>query len=234
MRPSNEVPLTIDDPTRAPITSVGPGTLTAQPEAQPSLLDGVTEYEWVDLFNPLSVTFVAQVASSRPFNAPVRIYQTPGLESGVRTESDLATQYGLTGFKNKDHPSQVHVPHTIEIASGQTRRLPGNEAQVVLRQIVGHLLQVEGKGLKLADPYERNLAEQRIVRGRGNISDLMSSAPVSVSDQLHNAVEVSNARKEEPVNAPTEEAFADVTGAGSGSIDTTRQPESGNSDRPKA
>src|SRR5882757_1728138 len=115
MQPAN--PSSIDDHSEAPITSVGPGTLTTKPNAQASLLDGITEHEWVDLLNPLSVSFIAMVASSRPVNAPVRIVQTPGLESGIRTESDLATQYGLTGFKNNDHPSNVHVPHTIEIAS---------------------------------------------------------------------------------------------------------------------
>lgn len=225
---------TIDTQVQASSTAVGPGTLTAQPDAQPSLLDGITEYEWVDLFNPLSVSFVAQVASSRPVNAPVRIYQTPGLESGVRTESDLATQYGITGFKNKEHPSNVHVPHTIEIVSGHTRRLPGNEAQVVLRQIVGYLLQVEGKGLKLADPYERNLAEQRIIRGKGNIADLMTEAPVSIPEQLTRAVDKSNAREEEH-RAEPETAFPGVPRpSDSGGVNSAQQSTDGDPNRPKA
>lgn len=229
-------PSSIDDHIQTPITSVGPGTLTAKPDAQPSLLDGVTEYEWVDLFNPLSVSFIAQVASSRPINSPVQVRQTPGLESGIRTESDLATQYGLTGFKNKEHPSHIHIPHTIEIASGRVRRLPGNEAQVVLRQIVGYLLQVEGKGLKLADPYERGLAEKRIIRGRGNISDLMTESPVSISDQLNNAVTASNIKREEPPHVSViEPAFPQITGTtGTEGLKVPEQFGNGDSDSPKA
>jgi len=227
MQPNNVA----DELANIPVTAVGPGTLSTNPDAQPSLLDGVTEYEYVDLFNPLSVSFVAKVASSRPVNVPVKVYQTPNLNSGIRTESDLATQYGLTGFKNTDHPSLLHVPHTIEIAAGHTRRLPGNEAQVVLRQMVGHILQAEGKGLKLADPYERNLAEQRIIRAKGNISELMDNAPMSIPDQLNRAVADSNSRREESPRAETE--FPDVTAAGTGGLDATGQSGSGDSDHPK-
>lgn len=235
MQPSNEVEPVQATGEPAKATSVGPGTLTAQPEAQPSLLDGVTEYEWVDLFNPLSVTFVAQVASSRPTNAPVKVYQTPGLDSGIRTEGDLAMAYGLTGFKNKEHVANIHIPHTIELASGRVRRLPGNEAQVVLRQLVGYLLQVEGKGLKLADPYERRLAEERVIRGRGSMSELMEAAPLSVNDQIYAAVDKSNALQENLSHVPEPEtAFPDLAAAGTGGLDPAGQPNSGNPDSPKA
>lgn len=210
--------------------AVGPGTLTQTPEAQPSLLDGITEYEWVDLFNPLSTPFWAQVASSRPVNAPVRVHQTPGLQSGIQTESDLAMGYGLTGFKNPDHPSNTHISHTIKLESGRVRRLPGNEAQVVLRQLVGYLLQIEGKGLKLADPFERRQAEERIIKGKGNIADLMAEQPTSVRDQLQNAVEQSN----EDNNRAQEVEFPDVTGTGADVVSSVGQPDGGDSPSPKA
>lgn len=217
--PPSSTPGVINQAEEEIITSVGPGAIPRQHEQQPSLLDAVTEYEWVDLLNPLSMTFIAQVASSRPVNAPVKIAQTPGLQSGVRTEADLATQYGITGFKNPAHPSNVHVPHTIQIAPGVTRRFPGNEAQVVLRQLVGYVLQVEGKGLKLADPYERNKMEQRIIRGKGLIQDLMETSAVSVRDQLTAAVDKSNTNMETSHAAPNtpEPEFPDANGSSKGS-----------------
>lgn len=237
MPPSN--PVTTDkvsDAVEAPITSVGPGAIPKAHEQQPSLLEGAAEYEWVDLFNPLSVTFVAQVASSRPVNASVKVYQTPGLQSGIRNESDLATQYGLTGFKNPDHPSVVHVPHTIEIVSGATRRFPGNEAQVVLKQLVGYILQVEGKSLKLADPFERYQMEQRLIRGRGNVQDLMDSAPISVQAQMNAAIDRSNTNQEKThVAAQPEVEFPDAQlhDSDRGSRDIAGPPTGGDASSPK-
>lgn len=225
-------------------TAVGPGAISHKHDDQPSKLDGVTEYEWVDLYNPLTVTFSAQVASSRPVNAPVKVYQSQGLQSGIRTESDLATQYGLTGFKNPDHPSNVHVPHIIEISAGATRRFPGNEAQVVLRQLVGYMLQIEGKGLKLADPFERSNMEDRLIRGRGSIQDLMETPAVSVRDQMSTAIDRSN-NNLEPTHAspaPTEVEFPDVSPsnapratatADAGRSDASGQAEIGDPLRPK-
>lgn len=235
MQPSNPV-TTVPDLNavqNVPQTAVGPGAIPQTAEQQPSLLDGVDSNEWVDLFNPLSVTFQAQIASSRPANIPVKVYQTPNLQSGIRTEGDLATQYGLTGFKNPNHPSNVHVPHIVEIASGQTRRFPGNEAQVVLRQLVGYVLQVEGKGLKLADPFERGNMEQRLIRGRGSMEDLMSSTPMSVQDQVKASIDQYNAGKA-PGHVPTvttiqEPEFADAAGA-----NTPGQLANGDSNLPKA
>lgn len=206
MQPNNDTPLVDEE------LVVGPGTLTAAPEAQPSTLDGVTESEYVDLFNPLSYTFRAKVASSRPVNVPVTVHQTDGLQSGIKTESDLAMGYGLSGFKNQSHPSLAHIAHTVDIGSGKTRRFPGNEAQVILRQLVGHLLQVEGKGLKLADPYEREQAEKRIVRGRGLVSDIYDSQVVTASEQISQTIERSN--EELSHGSEPETAFPDVQPAG--------------------
>lgn len=174
----------------------GPG---ADPElgiAPRPLLEGASEYEYVDLHNPLSVEFIAMFGVSRPVNAPVSI--TPVQGRGVtQTEADLRQGYGLD-LRNPDHQGRANIVNRSSIPSGQTKRFLGNEAQVVIRQLVNEIMQREDNKILLADGHARREVEQRIIMARGNVADYLGQAPKTVSEQLQAVKETQSAEEQFP------------------------------------
>lgn len=197
----------------APITAVGPGARAQQGPDVPSMLDNVTDYDFVEVFNPLSVTFIAQVASTIPKPAKARIVNTSG--NPDFDERDLS-RAGLGNMRTQSPTgSVVHVPHQVPLPAGSTTPLRGSEAKVVVRQLVTEILGREGKTNLLANSFQRSIAEKKVVRRIGQI-DL--SQIMGVDDQIKRQMgnmEVTEPSYEpqEQTVAPTEELSPEFAGA---------------------
>jgi hypothetical protein len=91
--------------------------------------------------------------------------------------------YGLE-LRNPAHIGKANITNKVPIKSGQTVRLLGNEAQVVVRQLVNEIMSREGNKLLLADPFARRAVEERIIISRGNVADVLGRNPITVQEQL--------------------------------------------------
>lgn len=171
----------------------GPGAVEQSGESPLPLLEGSTDYEVVELHNPLSVEFRGVVGITRPVNVPFEV-RTDGMTSTTtRTAEDVSRNYGLP-LKNPDHPAKGHIQQTISIPAGATIRLQGAQAQVIVRQLVNEIMSREGQQLLMADAYARNQIEKRVVMRRSSIQDIMD-APLDIPTQITNAVSKLNEDK---------------------------------------
>lgn len=167
--------------------AVGPGAITEdQVDIQPTL-QGATDYEYVEILNPLSVPFKGVYAVERPVNVPFKIHQDPLGRAITKTAEDASRNYGLGDLKNPDHQAKARIQNDVEIKSGQTIRLGGGAAQVIVKQLVDAIISLEDNKLKLADPGTRQRVEQRIILRRGSMSEFMET-PQSIPQQLDNAL----------------------------------------------
>lgn len=203
------------------IRAAGPGAVDETQISPSSLLDGATDYEYVEVLNPLSVDFIGKFGVDKPVNIPIKLQAPLGTSALTVDEASLAANYGLSGFKNADHPSNMRIANTVTLKAGQTLRMRGSEAQVVVRQLVNEMIQREGNKLFIADPKTRNDFEKRVIMKRGSINELMGSAPVSVMEQINSAVKDSN-----------EEEFPGVEERDTSSPDISEQSESRKPGRP--
>lgn len=169
-----------------PAKLVGPGSQPEMTEELPPLLEGATEYEVVEVFNPLSDDFAGQFGVTRPTTAPLSMSKAPNYAGMTQTPQDVATNYGVT--TNPNHQAKANIVNTTIIPSGKTVPMLGSEAQVIVRQLVNEIMQREGKRLKLADAWERRQTEQRVVMSRRSLNQVLGTAPVSVHEQLKSAV----------------------------------------------
>lgn len=196
--------------------SAGPGAIKDAPTGIKARLDDASENEYVEILNPLSVVFVARVASSRPVNVPVRVVVNQNTPTATRNEDDVRRNYGLD-LRNPDHKSFSHVAQSVEIKPGSTVRLPGNEAQVVVKQLTNEILQREGKKLFLGDPFSRQQVEDRIIIKRGSMSEFFGTQALNLREEL-------NKDESEESQFPTQ----DNSGEDSSVPDTAGQSASGN------
>lgn len=195
---------------------VGPGAQQQAVEDVKPLLEGVTEYEYVTILNPLSDDFAVRVAQDIPVNMPATIRNGTGL---IQTGQDVVRNYGLD-IKNPEFRGRKSIITDTVIKAGQTINLKGNEAQVAVKQLVNEVLQREGNKRLLADPNLRREVEERIVVGRGMVQDLMDRNLQTPSAQIDDAIKRSNeVQDEQPfpqlANRPTDEdtAGGDNSGA---------------------
>lgn len=202
----------------------GPGAVEDSQIAPSAILDGASDYEYVEVLNPLSVDFIGMFGVEKPVNIPVKFQAAQGTTALTVDEASLASNYGLAGFKNADHPALAKITNTVTIKAGQTLRMRGGEAQVVVRQLVNEIIQREKNKLFIADPTTRNEVEKRIVLKRGSINELMGSAPVSVMEQVNTAIKDSN-EAEFP-------GLTQVDETSKGSPDVPEQPENRKPGRP--
>lgn len=213
----------------------GPGAIVEQSlDVKPSL-EGATEFEYVEVLNPLLVDFAPQFATTTPVKAPVSIGQNT---AGV-TEADLRTA-GLE-LRNPDYEgagrSQAHIVSRVVIKAGQTKRFPGDKAQVVVRQLVTEILQREGRRLQMWDPHARHEVEQRVIRARGSIQEMLDGGEIrSVSEQVNEAFNKQEQEFAEVSNETTEPARPinqDAAGSGDSSDPTVlpERPATGRSKR---
>lgn len=176
--------------------------------------------------------FLAQVAVDKPINEPFPIRQTQGLETGVRTEADVAATYGLT-LKNKDHTAQARIGTKVMLLAGQTTNLTGGTAKVVVTQLVNEMMQRAGMSIKLADPNARLEFEAQIIKGQSTLQELMGNANfVSERQQINDAMDnLNRGTTDEPIPFPTEigtaSRTAPETDSGAGVPKTDAQPNRG-------
>lgn len=119
-----------------------------------SMVDGLGADKVVTIHNPLTSDFRVQYA--RP------LATNPGLSPGAqlakdRAGLDLAKEQGIQG-----HAIQYHV-----LKAGQTENLPGDIAQIAVRQLRNHILMARaGKGnvKKISDPVAQMEVEREIVQ----------------------------------------------------------------------
>lgn len=153
------------------VTSVGAGAISQQESRPKPTLEGISEYEYVTLANILPFKFIGKVAQSRPVaNAPVRIVN--GAEKGV--DEDTLRAAGLD-LRNPDNVTQEHVTIEIPVEPGQSINLRGDEAQVIIRQLVNEIMAYEGNTLRQGSPAYRKEVEGRIVQRVRSIDDLMGA-----------------------------------------------------------
>jgi hypothetical protein len=178
---------------------VGPGAVQDTGIAPTPMLDGVTEFEYITLLNPLSDDFAVRVAQDIPVNLPFNIGRDMSGKTSqtTLTERDAATTYGLS-LKNPDFIGRKHIVNDTIIRAGHTINLKGNEAQVAIRQLVNEILQREGKQRLMADPALRHEVEQRIIVSRGSIQELMDSNLRTPRNQIDDAISKSNEVQDEP------------------------------------
>lgn len=198
----------------------GPGAIEDTGEAPKPMLEGATDYEVVELHNPLAVDFTGIVGITRAVNVPFEIRRDGVTSVSTTTEGDVARTYGLS-LKNPDHKAQGHIQQRVVIPSGKTIRLQGAQAQVIVRQLVNEIMAREGNQLLMADGFARNQVEQQVILRRTGINEIMD-APLDVQTQLSNAVDKLN-------EAPHEEAFAGLRQPAPSKADPTPESASGDS-----
>lgn len=206
--------------------AAGPGSIEESGVAPKPLLEGATEYEVVTVFNPLAVSFIGMVGQSKPVSMPFEVRKDGITQTVSNDERSVLSNYGLN-LKNQDHPSLMPIVNRVEIPSGQTRKLLGNEAQVIVRQLVNEILQREGKRLMLADPTARHEVELRIVRGRQSVEEAIGSNPLSVQTQIREGMNKLNEQENETEFPDLQSTPASEephsTGGDSGSETATRK-----------
>lgn len=142
-----------------------------------SSLDGFGESMVVEIFNPLSQAFRAKFARSVTGGAPFSDQDKWVAEKGgVDVRKDSATQ----------HVSQYYI-----IPAGQSRKLPGDIAQVVVRQMVTYIIQATGQKSKVADPFTRQQVEKDIIINTKTMIDYANQEPMDKKidrqiDELNN------------------------------------------------
>lgn len=209
---------------------IGPGaTAQADTDVRP-LLEGASEFEFIELLNPLSDDFAIQVAQDVPVNAPMNVGRD--INGRMFSESELSQSYGLT--KNRDFQAKKHISNSVIIKSGQTLRLKGSEAQVAIRQLVDEIMQREGNTRLMPDPNLRREVEERVIIRRGSIQELMDNAFTSPRQQATEAINQSNEVEDESVEFPDLErpVREDASGGGDAGTDDSA-PQKRSPGRPK-
>lgn len=201
--------------------AVGPGAIQEQGVAPDPLLQGATEFEVVGIFNPLPEDFIGQVGQTKPVNTPFEIRKDGMTSTITNSENDVRTNYGLN-LKNPDHQGRMPIVNYVRIPSGKTLAILGNEAQVIVRQLVNEIMQREKRSLMLADPTARHEVEQRIVRYRRPIGEVLDGVQ-SVGSQIREGVGRINDQNEQEFPGLTQDASGNDQGSGSnGGEETAR------------
>lgn len=202
---------------------VGPGSIPQETTAPTPTLDGAGEYEYITILNPLTDDFQVMVAQDIPVNMPFTIRDPTSM---VKDERDVTMNYGLQ-LKNPEHTAKKYIYNQAIIPAGKTMNFKGNEAQVVVRQLVNEILQRSGKNRLMADPHLRQQIENDIIIARGSVQDILDSRLVTPREQIETALNQSNEVKDEPfpgLNQTVEDNVA--TGGESGSSDPAQSKRS--------
>lgn len=191
-----------DRPSNVPPRAAGPGAIEDKGIAPKPLLEGASEYEYVTLLNPLPVDFVGVVGITRAANMPFQVRHDAVTQPFTTSEDDVVRNYGLN-LKNRDHVGRINIQNKVTIPAGKTINLLGNEAQVICKQLVNEMMQREKKSLLLADPHARHEVEERVVLSRRSVNDILGRGPMTVEQQLRDAVSDTNQDKKVEDEFPT-------------------------------
>lgn len=209
-----------------PDTAAGPGSVTESATDVRPLLEDASPLEYIEVLNPLSVDFVAKIGITKPVSASVTI--SKDINGRQMSEQDILSSYGI-GLHNQDVQGRTHVENNIRIGSGKTINLLGDQAKVVVRQLVNEIMSREGRQLFLADPSARRAVEERLIMSRGSVQgDLLGQQATTVREQLEIAVKESNNEEFPELREPNEsvqEGSVDTGGAEDASSERTDSPE---------
>jgi hypothetical protein len=172
---------------------VGPGVKTQHDINPDPLLQGSNEMEFVTIHNPLTDDFQVKVAQEVPVNMPSVVHNPTKM---TQQPQDVVRTYGID-IQNPDFKSKKWIYNETIIPAGETRRFRGDMAQVALRQLVNEVMQREGNKRFMADPSARRLVEDRLVKGRGSVQDMMDGGLRSHKEMIDEAIDKSNEVKDE-------------------------------------
>lgn len=141
---------------------------------QKSILENVSEHDVVTVHNPLDTVFVGKVA--RSVVAPSR----PQLTQTGNPNADAYIAGIQQAIGKGGHTSMQHVQQSIEFKPGQTMRLPGEAAVVIVRQIVKEIMQREKASKRMADPVAIMEYEKRVVLDHAS---MLSNLSVETAEQ---------------------------------------------------
>lgn len=210
--------------------AAGPGSVVEQGIAPKPLLEGASGDEVVEVFNPLPVDFYGLVGQSKPIRLPFEVRHDGHTQTITKDEGSVAMNYGVN-LLNKEHPSNLPITNKVLIPSGKSVFVLGNEAQVIVRQLVNELMQREGKRLMLADPYQRHLAEQKIVRSRRSVEDAIGR-PQTVESQINSGIgSLNEVENEQEFPGLNESAGSSEERSDSSSGDTGSRKRSGSASK---
>lgn len=167
---------------------VGPGAVKQDEIAPDPRLDKASEFEYVTILNPLTDDFKVNVAQDVPVNMPFELHNPTDV---TKTEQDVTMRYGV-GLKNSDHVGKKYIYQQAVIPAGKTMNFKGNEAQVVVKQLVNEILQREGKSRLMSDPNLRREVEDSIIFKRGSIQDILDQGVRTPQQQATEAIKQSN------------------------------------------
>lgn len=156
-------------------------------------LDGIGESFVVEIFNPLSVAFRVKYSRSIP-------------QAFAPTEQEKKAAE-LIGAPLSRPDSLSQTVQYLLLEPGKTMRLPGNVAQVAVRQLVTEILQRRGQRNKLADGFARKGVEDEIVLSVKPMMDWVNQpSPQTTFD--NKLAELNNPSIQEVnTNKASEEAF---------------------------
>jgi len=172
-------------------------------EENKSLVDTFTEYDIVEVFNPLSVDFEAKVASSV-----------------VNPNAGVDKTIDRLGLRNASHPSQSHVVNKVVIPSGQSKKMPGHVARVVVTQLVNEIMQQQGAVKQMGDKALRIPFEEMVIIDSAKFQqseDIITSEErfQRQLDELNKTTEIEVTKDEQPFTAQrTETVEKPASGAG--------------------
>lgn len=190
----------------------GPGAAIQNDVSPEPTLQGADQFEYVTILNPLTDDFYVMVAQDVPVNVPFEIHKdnTGRTSTVTNTEQDARQVYGLS-LKNPDHAARKRIYNTAVIPSGRTMNFRGDDAQVVVRQLVNEIMQREDNKRFLADPVKRKEVEDRIIKSRSTIDfNSLRGMRDQVNDVIQNANEVNNAQF--PGLVPRDQETPEVSG----------------------
>lgn len=170
------------------------------------MLEGLGQDYVVKVFNPLSQAFRAKFARS--------IVGSPHMNAIEMRHQQKMQELGIPVTKDGGSGLQHVVDYQV-IPAGATINLPGDIAQVVVRQLVNTILQLRNAGTnsnQLADPYARQQTEKEVVINYKSIMETLNDEnPADViRDRIAELNNPDGANIEEQID---EQAFPDITPA---------------------
>jgi hypothetical protein len=171
-------------------------------EENKSLVDSFTEYDIVEVFNPLGRDFEAKVATSV-----------------INPDAGVDKTIERLGLRNNSHPAQNHVVNTVVIPSGQSKKMPGHVARVVVTQLVNEVMQLEGAVKQMGDKVLRIPYEEKVIVDSAKFqqSENLITAEERFQRQLNElnkTEEIEVTKDEQPFSQRTESVEEPASGAG--------------------
>lgn len=190
------------------------------PVESKSTLNGMGESFIVQIYNPLPQPFRGQFSRSVVQSAPLSDQNKRMAELGAPVTKDMGQ-------------SQAHVIDYVTIPPGKTINLPGDIAQVVVKQMTNYILQVRNRGkgsLLISDPKARQDVEREIIQNYESIAKTTDKSPEEV---IRSQIEELNKTPKEAINEPS---FPENPPPGQGvsyqSPETPQAPEPANTVSP--